>query len=219
MLGGTSGIGLATNLYLRKMGLTVWAHGAESFDITDRGALREAIAEARPTHVVFSVGINRLDWIHRVNSGDFMKLMEVNVWGFVMLMQELELTARAHSVVAISSDAARRPMRTSIAYCASKAALDMAVRVASREFAAEGWRVNAVAPGKVADTEMTRYVDARVLEIRQWDAGEAEAYERSSSAIGRPLKAEEVASVVADVLLSESAGWTGDIISVNGGRA
>lgn len=218
VLGGTSGIGLATNLYLRSMGLTVWAHGEDSFDIRDRGALREAIVEAQPTHVVYSVGINRLDWIHQVDSGTFMKLMEVNAWGFVQLIQELELTGRTHSVVAISSDAARRPMRTSVAYCASKAALDMAIRVASRELAGEGWRINGVAPGKVSQTDMTEYVDARVLELRGWTQEKADAYERSSSAIGRPLYPIEVAVVVADVLLSESAGWTGDIVSVNGGR-
>lgn len=218
VLGGTSGIGLATNLYLRNMGLTVWAYGKESFDIQNRGDLREAIIESRPTHVVYSVGVNRLDWIKDIGRGDFRDMMMTNVWGFVLLMQELADTDRAFSVTAITSDAARRPMRTSLAYCASKAALDMAVRIASREYADKGWRINAVAPGKVADTPMTSYVDERVLELRDWNRAEAEAYERSSSAIGRPLTTDEVAAVVADVLLSESMGWTGDIVSVNGGR-
>lgn len=218
VLGGTSGIGLATNLYLRNMGMTVYAHGRAQFDILDRGALREAVEEARPTHVVYSVGINKLDWVRDMDRADFRDLMMVNVWGFVMLMQELEMTGRSHSVVAVTSDAARRPMRTSLAYCASKAALDMAIRVSSREYASKGWRVNGVAPGKVADTPMTSYVDDRVLQLRDWNRAEAEAYERSSSAIGRPLSADEVAAVIVDVLLSESAGWTGDIISVNGGR-
>lgn len=206
------------NLQLRTLGLTVWAHGRESFDILDRGALAEAVEEARPTHVVYSVGISYLDWIEDINRGDFLKLMSINVWGFVALLQELEKTGRPHSVVAISSDAARRPMRTTMAYCATKAALDQVVRVASRELAKEGWRINAVAPGKVEGTGMTEYVDNRVLELRGWTKEKAHDYELSSSPIGRQLSADEVASVVLDVLLSDSLGWTGDIISVNGGR-
>lgn len=219
ILGGTSGIGLETNLYLRRMGMTVWAHGREDFDINDRGALREAVVEAQPTHVVYSVGINILDWIQDINQGDFRKIIQTNVWGFIALMQELRRTGRTHSVVAVTSDAGRRPMRTSLAYCASKAALDMAVKVASRELASYGWRINGVAPGKVEGTEMTSYVDQRVRELRGWSHEQAEDYENESSPIGRALDTAEVAAVITDVLLSESAGWTGDIISINGGRA
>jgi NAD(P)-dependent dehydrogenase (short-subunit alcohol dehydrogenase family) len=121
------------------------------------------------------------------------------------------------SIVAISSAAARRPMRTSTIYCATKAALDQAVRVMARELASAGWRINAVAPGKVMDTNMTRYVDAKVRELRGWTEEYAQAYEAASNALGMPAMPDAVAQVVLDVLFGPPS-LNGAIIDVNGGR-
>jgi NAD(P)-dependent dehydrogenase (short-subunit alcohol dehydrogenase family) len=59
--------------------------------------------------------------------------------------------------VAISSNSARIPRRGSVGYCASKAALSMALRVAARELAPEGkvmaWGYE---PGLLDGTPMTR---------------------------------------------------------------
>ncbi|MGH9098327.1 MAG: SDR family NAD(P)-dependent oxidoreductase [Acidimicrobiales bacterium] len=57
------------------------------------------------------------------------------------------------SIVVTSSISSRLADRTMGAYCSSKAALDMLVKVAAREWAPEGIRVNAVAPG-ATDTPM-----------------------------------------------------------------
>ena len=108
-------------------------------------------------------------------------------------------------------------MRTSAIYCASKAALEMAVRVASREYAPAGWRINAVAPGKVEHTPMTDYVDHRVMELRGWTMEEADDYELASTPLGRKVTKEEVAQVIEQVLFGPKA-QTGEIVAVNGGR-
>lgn len=217
ILGGGT-IGRATGDLLAKMGCSVYVTEKDGCDVMDPEAIRQEISETQPTHVVYTAGVNVLDWIANVQPEDFAEIMAVNLWGFVDLLKALQETGRAYSVVALTSDAATRPMRTSIAYCASKAALDMAIRVASRELASEGWRINGVAPGKVADTGMTRYVDKRVLEVRGWTQEHAEAYEKASSPLGRKISPVEVAAVVAHVLLSEAAAWTGDIVTINGGR-
>jgi NAD(P)-dependent dehydrogenase (short-subunit alcohol dehydrogenase family) len=93
----------------------------------------------------------------------------------------------------------------------------MTVKVFARELAGSGWRVNAVAPGKVSGTKMTEYVDARVQEIRGWTPEYADAYERASSALGRPATPDEVAQVICDVLFGSMA-LNGSIVEVNGGR-
>lgn len=223
VLGGTSGIGRACAQLAARMGVTVEAVGREDYAINDYNALRRHIYEYRPTHVVYSVGVNILQWSKHALRGDFHELMSINVWGFIETMQLLQdLDAETSlpyrpSVVAISSDAARRPMRTSTIYCATKAALDMAVKVAARELAPAGWRVNAVAPGKVTGTAMTAYVDAKVRELRGWSAEYAEAYEQSSNALGAPATPDEVAQVVLDVLFGPMS-LNGSIIDVNGGR-
>lgn len=196
----------------------VYAYGGDQVDATNERQLRDIVAATGATDVVFSVGINKLDWIHKAQRVDFSEVMEVNVWSFINLIQALDIYgSKPCNVVAVTSDAAWRPMRTSIAYCASKAALEMAVRVASREYAPIGWRINAVAPGKVADTPMTKYVDEAVLALRGWTVEAAEAYELQSTPLGRKATKEEVAQVIEAVLLGPAA-QTGEIIAVNGGR-
>jgi NAD(P)-dependent dehydrogenase (short-subunit alcohol dehydrogenase family) len=222
ILGGTSGIGREFFEYTMIESFQfaeVNIYGREDFDIRDEAALREAIAAATPTDVVYSVGINELDWIKDLHQLTFRSLMEVNVWGFLSTIQQLQAvrTGVPMNVVAVTSDAAWRPMRTSAAYCASKAALEMAVRVASRELAGMGWRVNAVAPGKVEGTPMTRYVDQRVPEVRGWSVEAAETKELGSTPLGRKITKREVAEVIFAVL-NGPAAQTGEIVAVNGGR-
>lgn len=223
-LGGTSknGIGRAVCERLISLGHLAYAPTPSMMDVTQdyrHSGLIELLEEVRPDAVVYSVGINELDWSIALDHFVFERIMDVNVWGFINVLKALQLTKRTYSVLAISSDAAVRPMRTSMAYCASKAALDMVIRVASRELAAEGWRINGLAPGKVDGTDMTKYVDERVMEIRHFDTREeAAAYEMAGNPMRRPLTTAEIASVACDVLLSNSLGWTGDIVTVNGGR-
>lgn len=222
VLGGTSGIGATCGEVLSDLKpgvfdeIYVWGH--EHFDIAYRTPMIEAVESVRPTDVIYSVGINKLDWIPDIRQLDFLDVMKTNVWGFLNLLQALDICGvEQANVVAITSDAAWRPMRTSAAYCASKAALEMTIRVASREYAPRGWRVNGVAPGKVEDTPMTKYVDKRVLELRGWTVEAAEAYEVASTPLGRKVTKLEVAEVVAATLFGPKA-QTGEIIAVNGGR-
>jgi NAD(P)-dependent dehydrogenase (short-subunit alcohol dehydrogenase family) len=219
VIGGTSGIGEATAHHLNRRTDVerVRVEGVETLDARDFQALLSSGGEFNPTHVVYAAGFNKLDWIPGITLKDFRRVMEVNVYGFLTLMQALDVIDSARSVVAITSDAAWRPMRTSAVYCSSKAALEMAVRVASREYAPKGWRINAVAPGKVAETGMTEYVDKRVLELRGWTKEFAEEYERQSSPLGRKVTKTEVAEVIESVLFGPAA-QTGEIIAVNGGR-
>lgn len=221
VLGGNSGIGQAAFRSLIGRGIFEQAHayGIEDFDVTGGLEIVKALQRDLPTDLIYSVGINRLDWIADVERHDFMRQMEVNVWGLIRVIQLLDnLNAdQPVNIVAVTSDAAWRPMRTSVAYCASKAAMEMTVRVASREYAPRGWRINAVAPGKVAETPMTSYVDERVLQLRGWSAQQAEDYELSSTPLGRKVTKQEVAEVISQVLLGPAA-QTGEIIAVNGGR-
>jgi hypothetical protein len=64
---------------------------------------------------------------------------------------------------------------------------------------------------------MTKYVDARVKEVRGWSEEQASEYERQSSPIGRMVTKVEVAEVILNVLNGPKA-QTGEIIAVNGGR-
>lgn len=171
------------------------------------------------THVVFSAGVNHLDWLGETSEDDMEHIFNVNVLGFIRLLNVLaEYQIHPTRVVAVSSDAAVRPLRTSIAYCASKAALDQAVRVGARELGRAGWQVNAVAPGMVEGTPMTAYIDERVPEIRGWSKEHARSYEDSQSVLGRRIDKKEVARTISWLLFDAPDAINGAIIPVNGGR-
>lgn len=232
VLGGTTGIGedfvrmaREPHYQLRAGGwVGVVGSGLEDdFDARNADQLITLLEQFRPTHIVHSVGVNTLDWTRDLTRGTFDDLMSTNVWTLLLLIRELAVMDSRHklpskpSIVSVTSDAAWRPMRTSAIYCASKAAQEMVIRVASREHAPAGWRINGVAPGKVAGTPMTDEVDRAVLELRGWTQEYAEQYERNSSALGRSVTKREVSQVIWDVLFGPAA-LTGEIIAVNGGR-
>lgn len=225
MLGGTSGIGAEVVRRARfdpkrDFSSGIQEYGLEDFDVRDGYPVHVVERMSRASDIVYSIGINALDWIKDLKPQDFRLLMDVNVYGFLDLLKELKAVGwTGGSIVVVTSDAAVRPMRTSAAYCASKAALEMAVRVAARELAVDSYAINGVAPGKVADTAMTAYVDARVLELRGWTEEQATAYENASSLRRGPLYPQEVANVILDVLDYGQAGsMIGNIVTVNGGR-
>lgn len=107
-------------------------------------------------------------------------------------------------------------MRRSITYCASKAALVQAVRVAGRELAP--WvRVNAVSPGIIDETPMTVSIDREVMEQRDWTREQALEYERSLIPMGRRGNKGEVADLIMHTLLGP-VYMTGANIEINGGK-
>ncbi len=123
-----------------------------------------------------------------------------------------ELIKRKGSVVSISSVAGLRPYAGLMAYCVSKAGVDMFTQCAALDMAPHGVRVNAVNPGVVV-TELHTVTQA----IPDYAA----FLERSKGThpIGRVGTPEEVSSLVL-YLLGEEAGWiTGTCCSIDGGRA
>jgi NAD(P)-dependent dehydrogenase (short-subunit alcohol dehydrogenase family) len=123
-----------------------------------------------------------------------------------------ELIKRKGSVVSISSVAGLRPYAGLLAYCVSKAGVDMFTQCAALDLAPHGVRVNAVNPGVVV-TELHTVTHA----IPDY-AGFLER-SKGTHPIGRVGKPEEVASLVL-YLLGDEAGWiTGTCCSIDGGRA
>lgn len=218
VIGGTSGIGSAISAECWYNGYQSISTGTEVDvrypfglkDIIDRNDGFDAI--------VYSAGINRLMHIKSTDMKQVEEIFTINVFGFMNLLRVLENSktkTKTTSVLAISSDAATRPMRTSIAYCSSKAALDMAVRCAAREIAPV--RVNAISPGMTAGTAMTKYIDETVPEMRGWTPQEALDYETSQIPMKRRASPMEIAKIAVAVLTGP-AYLTGAIIPVNGGR-
>lgn len=224
VVGGTSGIGLATAAILKKRGRSVLATGQED-DVREWSELEWIYTDVILPNLgdlhelVYCAGVNDLVWLGKMGPDyDYTGLLDVNVAGFVRLCDILaDYSVENLRVVVVGSDAAERPMRTSMLYCASKAALHMAAQVAAREMAAVGWRVNVVAPGMTSDTNMTKYIDDTVPDLRGWSRKDAELYEQSQLVVKRRATPEEIAEVI-ETTLDGPDYLNSAIINVNGGR-
>lgn len=117
------------------------------------------------------------------------------------------IQAKDASVVAVSSQLGQVGYPSAIAYASSKAALNSVVRSLALEFATQGVRVNAVAPGPVR-TPMTQ---AALLDA------EANARLVSGIPMGRVGEPAEISEAISFLLSSRASFITGQILCVDGG--
>jgi NAD(P)-dependent dehydrogenase (short-subunit alcohol dehydrogenase family) len=164
VVGGGSGIGLALVERYRDGGVpvVVWDVAGErdvDCDITDPQQVDDAIAATTErlgdlgvaTEVTLCAGVGQAGLLLDSNPDDFDRVMSVNAKGAWLAMRGaarlLVDSDTPGSIVAVSSVSSRLVDRNMGLYCASKAALDMIVKVAAFEWARAAIRVNAVAPG------------------------------------------------------------------------
>jgi len=133
-------------------------------DVTHPSQVVEVLANARPDIVVCTVGVNepvqvrdaylplRLTDAFRVNVVGPMEVLR----HFLASPVREDRVGYTKRFVAISSNSARIARTGSMAYCASKAALSMALRVAARELAGKPVQVWGYEPGLLAHTPMTQ---------------------------------------------------------------
>jgi NAD(P)-dependent dehydrogenase (short-subunit alcohol dehydrogenase family) len=167
VVGGASGIGAAIAAAQRAAGRTVMVWDIAKphdivCDIRDPEQIGAAMADTVervgvPDQVTISAGIGHAGPLLDLEPDEWDRVMAVNARGPWLVMRA---AARAMidaelpgSILVTSSISSRLADRSMGAYCSSKAALDMLVKVAAREWAPHGIRVNAVAPG-VTDTPM-----------------------------------------------------------------
>lgn len=160
----------------------------------------EALGDTRLDALVCAAGIARRAPLGAIERHDFVAQLQVNLVAPVLLTQALApWLADGASVVHVSSNLAHRAVPGRIAYSASKAGLEAAVRGLAQELAPRRIRVNAVAFGAVL-TDMMAGVPLDALE-RVHPLG-----------VGRPEQA-----AAALVALLDAPWTTGATLVVDGG--
>ena len=143
------------------------------------------------------------------------RVLAVNLTGPMLVMQAAYPFLKAAgggTIVNVSSAAGLSPLQNRTAYCASKAALQMAGKALAIEGAAFNIRVNTVCPGAVETVLFRSSIDAA--------ADPDAAYEavRARYALRRIAEPEEIAAAILWLTSAESSYVTGTALAVDGGR-
>ena len=137
---------------------------------------------------------------------DFQALVSTNLAGFLYVTQlsvkQMLAQQTGGSIVTITAALARNPIRgvPAAVPMITKGGLETVTQHLAMEYAKDGIRVNAVAPGAV-DTPLHRGTPKEVLE--------------SLSPMGRPSTVKDIADAV--LFLTDAATVTGHILYVDGG--
>jgi len=197
---------------------TLSAPTREQFDVRDEFSIGKWIDLHGPfDEIVYSAGVSQLKWVDDITWRDIDRVYDVNVTGAILVAAQHRRWYPDHPVryAVVVSDAAHTPMRGSIAYTTSKAALEMAVRNMGREMAPL-WTVVGVSPGVVEGTGMTRELAEKIPTFRGWTEDQAREYE-GTPPIGRRVTKREVAETLWFALTGPQA-LNGSIITINGGK-
>lgn len=228
--GGASGIGAATAALLQQRGARVCVldrsrDGAPdgtlalSCDIADpvqvAAAVDEVVARLGALDVlVNNAGIGAVGDVSANEDAEWSRVLDVNVTGIARVSRSAlpHLRRSSHAaVVNTCSAVAYVGVRQRALYSASKGAVHALTLAMAADHAAEGIRVNAVAPG-TADTPWV----ARLLGAADDPAAAADALRRRQP-LGRLVSPEEVAYAIATLASPSAASTTGTVLRVDGG--
>ena len=243
IMGGTSGIGLATARLLIEAG----AHVAIAGRNPDRGAnaardlggnahyIQADASNARDVAAAVDAVVSRagrLDWaVNAAALADFRPAATADItdeeWNRtiaadltgVWLSMKYELQAMANSgrgsIVNVSSVNGLSATPLAAAYCAAKHALHGLSKTAALEYAGRGIRVNVVCPG----AHLTPMLESVFEKMSPGAPAQAQAAYASRIPLGRIGDPVECARAIV-WLLSDAASYvTGSVLTVDGGLA
>jgi NAD(P)-dependent dehydrogenase (short-subunit alcohol dehydrogenase family) len=214
--GGTSGIGKTTAIAFadagarvvltgrrEKEGLEVVAEikktgGTAAYirtDVAKEADVVKAVDFVLSTHgrldVAFNnAGVEIVGPLDQVTEEQYRRTFDINVWGVLNAMKHevaAMLKSGGGSIVNVSSIAGHIGLAQASIYVATKHAVEGLTKAIAVEFAKQGIRVNAVAPGAI-DTEMVDRFAGKEGDVRNWLI--------SQHPVGRLGTAEEITAAV-----------------------
>ena len=142
---------------------------------------------------------------------DIDQFIDVNLKAAINLMQVVGKmmiqSERGGSIVNITSQGAKVAMENHMAYCVSKAGLNMATKVFALELGPYKIRVNSLAPTATNTKMFEKFIGDREFNRT-----------RSKIPMGRYLEADDVAPSVIFLLSDKSKMITGTTVTVDGGH-
>ena len=237
VVGGSSGIGLATAELLARDGahVTICGRSAEraaaaaaeftasglhvehvAADAMDPAAVAAAVRAAADADGALDIAVvvpggGSIKPVLLFDDGEFADEVLKNVLPVFHLLKyagQAMVRRGGGSFVAVSSTAAKFSARYLASYSAGKAAVDQLVRVAADELGEYGIRVNSVQPG-LTRTATTAGAFANEAMLEAFLDGQP---------LRRPGEATDIAAAIRFLSGPESAWMTGDLLTVDGGH-
>lgn len=190
-------------------------------DVSNEAMWAALEAKLAPLHLaVINAGIASGAPIPELDFAEWRRILSVNLDGaFLALRAAMRSIAEGGSVVLTASVSGFKPEPGTAAYGASKAAIVQLAKVAAKEGAAHGVRVNAIAPGGV-DTpiwDQTPFF-SELIEQHGGDRNAAlTAMAKMATPLGRYASADEVAAQIGFLLSDAAATVTGTVLVSDGG--
>jgi NAD(P)-dependent dehydrogenase (short-subunit alcohol dehydrogenase family) len=234
--GASSGIGRGIAIYLSKLGANIimvarsedklnetfceLESGNHSYYLMDLGNLDEiedlinrvCSNGQKLNGLVHSAGISMTVPLQYLKLNDLKNIMTLNFYSFMELAKQFSKRKNndnGGSIVAISSISSKVGARGLSAYCASKGALESAIRSMALDLVGKNIRINSIAPSMI---ETAIYEGLKDI-VNNKDF-EADLKKRQVMGIGKP---EDVASAAAFLLSDASRFITGTSLIVDGG--
>lgn len=183
-----------------------------SVDITDRNMVRAAIESNGTVNVlVNNAGVDKPYILGHSDEAIWEDVMRTNLFGAKYLCDYVVPGMKANgggSIIFITSVHTALAFPGGAAYDASKHALTGLMRTIALEYGAYNIRANAVAPGAIYPTGITKYLSEE--QIKDFS---------SRIPLGRVGKPEEIAKIVAFLASDDASYINGAEIRVDGGLA
>lgn len=227
--GARGGIGRALCARLHAQGWQIAAVGRDAAQLADvpaharigadtttpEGAAAAVAACAAqlgaPTHLAHCVGNTLIAPLHRTSAAQWREVLRVNLDSAVAMLGAWIASRRAAqapgAAVLVSSVVAQIGVANHEAIAAAKAGVEGLVRSAAATYAAQGLRINAVAPG-MTETPLT----AGMLKVPAMREGAGKQYP-----LGGVQTADQIAAAMAWLLSDAASRITGQCIAVDGG--
>jgi NAD(P)-dependent dehydrogenase (short-subunit alcohol dehydrogenase family) len=162
--------------------------------------------------LVNNVGIARRKPILEMTEGDWNEHFDINAKSVFLCSKRAARSmierGAGGAIINISSIAGQNAFPSRLGYCASKAAVNHMTRVMAIEWAANGIRVNASAPGYILTEAIQWFAEKRILDI--------DALKRRTP-IGHLGEGKDVGAAAVYLASDEAKFITGSILTVDGG--
>lgn len=234
--GASSGIGRAIAIHLSKIGAQVILvsrneeklhvtlskmegdhHSIYAFDLKEidhiEGLIEKIVnQQGKLNGLVHCAGIGDMRPLQMTKYDFIHDMMLLNFYAFIELCRVVAKKnnhAEPSSFVAISSVRSYRGDKSMVAYCASKGALESAIRAMARELAAKNIRVNSIVPGFIKTEMIDAYIEAASNEEFQ-----KHVLANQYLGLGDPV---DIANAAAYLLSDASKFVTGTGLIIDGG--